>query len=325
MSTEENQPLYVQIRDLLNQAIRSGEIAVGTKITESSIATRFGVSRQTARFALRDLQDWKLVHSQDGKRGVWVSPHDQSTQTKKPLETGTFDLSEGYELKRAPKWERNYDQIKSELLTLACQGDFRIVASNLAESHSISRTILKDVQVRLVDDGIIRIEGRNWFLNRFDFQTISDQYSVRRILEPHALKTGFPKIDFSEAELCLERLEATARRYDDLTSAQLERLEEDLHVEILSKCGNAFLMDILRRSRLVHVFNSYYYPKFSPKTLFVREHLEVFKAILLRDVESAAAALIKHLDASEKHTHSRVKSLVVETEDLNVSYARLIT
>lgn len=325
MATEDTQPLYVQIREALAQAIRSGELTVGTKITESSIAARFDVSRQTARYALRDLENENLVHSEPGRRGVWVSPHAQSGQTNKPAETGTFELSDGYELLRAPKWEKNYDQIKSELLILACRGNFRIVPSNLAEDHNISRTILKDVQLWLVEDGIIRVEGRSWFLNQFDFKTISDQYSVRKVLEPHALKAGFANIDFSVAESCLERLEGASKRHGDLTSMQLERLEQDLHVEVLSKCGNTFLMDILRRSRLVHVFNSYYYPKFAPETLFVQEHIEVFKAILRHDAERAGSALVRHLDASERHTHSRVNLFVLESEDLNFRYARLVT
>lgn len=324
MSTEENQPLYVQIRDVLRQAIQSEELVVGTKITESSVADRFEVSRQTARFALRDLQEWSLIHSKDGKRGFWVSSGDQSAQSENPAVTGTFDLSTGYALERTPKWGKNYDQIKSELLSLACRGDYRIIASNLAETHNISRTILKDVQLRLVDDGIIRVEGRNWLLNRFDFQMISDQYSVRKILEPHALETGFANIDLAEAELCLARLEDAAMLHDAPTSTLLERLEEDLHVAILSKCRNTFLMDILRRSRLVHVFNSFYYPQFTPETLFVKEHINVFQSILRRDVEAAKVALMTHLDSSERQTQARVRSFVAETEDLICGYARLI-
>ena len=45
---------------------------------------------------------------------------------------------------------------------------------------------------------------------------------------------------------------------DELNYKQLEGLEKDLHVTMLSKCGNSLLMDVPRRSQLVHVFNSFY-------------------------------------------------------------------
>jgi len=265
-----------------------------------------------------------LGNWREGRRGVWVSPLDRTMLTDRPNQTGTFNLSKGYELKRQPKWEKSYDKIKSELLTLACRGDFRIVASNLAESHNISRTVLKDVQLRLIEDGIVRMKGRSWLLNRFDFQVISEHYSVRKVLEPHALRTGFANIDFDEAGRCLERLEDAAKRREELSSAQLERMEQDLHVDTLSKCGNTFLMEILRRSRLVHVFNSYYYPKFNPDTLFVQEHINVFTSILRRDVAKAEVALMHHLDASEQHTHARVRSVILGTEISDQRYARLV-
>lgn len=321
MDDEDRQPLYVQIRDILAGAIQSGELEAGAKITETSVANQFEVSRQTARHALRELGELKLIRSEPGRRGVVIAPSGHSFV--KPVKAD-LRLSKRHEVNRSNKWEQNYDRIKSELLALSCKGSFRIVSSNLAESHGISRTILKDIQLRLVDDGIIRVDGRNWMLNRFDYDSLSQQFSVRKVLEPFALREAFPNIDLDETQQQLERLEQAKIQSGQLTSAQLEALEDDLHVHTLAQCGNPFLMDMLRRSRLVHVFNSFYFPIFHPQNLFVDEHIEVFGAILAQDLDAATEALVHHLDASLTNTCLRVKKFVDETADLRVNYTRAV-
>jgi DNA-binding GntR family transcriptional regulator len=327
MTDQNPQPLYIQIRDILAQAIAVGELKAGTKVTESSIAARFDVSRQTARNALSELASDDLIFSESGKRGFLISAVDDVKPSKSEASQaakGNLEISTHYEVDRSVKWESKYDEIKSELLALSCRGRFRIVPSNLAERHGISRTILKDIQLRLVDDGIARVEGRNWILNRFDQKSIDEQFSVRKILEPFALRSAFPQIDLKFASDCLARLEDAKPRQGKLESAELERLEEDLHVKTLSFCDNTFLMDVLRRSRLVHVFNSFYYPKYRSDNLFVDEHIAIFKAILDQDVDAAAGALSTHLENSLAGTQWRVGQYATAADGLDVSYAREI-
>ncbi len=67
-------PLYVQIKDLLQQQIESGAYAIGARLpSERELAQRFGVSRMTARQALQSLAQEGLTSSRVGK-GTFVSP-----------------------------------------------------------------------------------------------------------------------------------------------------------------------------------------------------------------------------------------------------------
>lgn len=324
MTEQKTQPLYVQIQRILADAIEKGELKPGSKLTESSIAKHFDVSRQTVRNAMQDLAAANFVHTEPGKRGFYVS-HGHKPSDKTQAESGlNAALSDAYEINRSAKWEHRYSLIKYELLALSCRGGFRIVPSNLAESHGISRTTLKDVQLRLVDDGIARVEGRSWIINRFDDAAISEQFSVRKVLEPYALRTAFPNLHRKFAMDCLERLEDVKPRAGDVESSELERLEEDLHVRTLAFCGNRFLMDLLRRCRMVHVFNSFYYPKFQPANLFVEEHIAVFEAIMNSDADGAAAALNEHLESSLNNTRARVEQFASAVKDLEFSYARQV-
>jgi len=66
-------PLYYQIQQSLLDQIRAGELVVGASMpSEQEIATRLGVSRMTARHALKSLCSLGVAYSQRGK-GTFVS------------------------------------------------------------------------------------------------------------------------------------------------------------------------------------------------------------------------------------------------------------
>ncbi len=313
--------MYAQIRDKLTEAIESGQIPDGTRLTESIVADHFEVSRQTARNALHELRAIGRVSSQQGKRGFFTSCAGPIADRQKPPDDAQ-PLAGIPKLKREKKWMERYDRIKAELLAAASTGEFRIVPSNLADQHDISRTVLNDIQFRLIADNIVRLDGQKWILNRFNKDSIVEQFAVRKLLEPYALSEGFERIDRVFVEECLRRVSAATTQTENFSSGQLEELEADLHDHILSYCGNEFLMVILRKCRLVHVFNSYYYPLYHPENLFVKEHEPVLQAVLSGDKKAACQALIDHLECSSQTTMDRLSRFTADNAEIQLSYVR---
>ena len=69
------QPLYVQVRHLLERALEAGEWAPGTAIpSEFALAARFGVSQGTVRKAIGVLASENLLVRRQGK-GTYVATH----------------------------------------------------------------------------------------------------------------------------------------------------------------------------------------------------------------------------------------------------------
>jgi GntR family transcriptional regulator len=69
------QPLYVQIKSLIERALEAGEWAPGAAIPpEGALATRFGVSQGTVRKAIGALAAENLVVRRQGK-GTFVATH----------------------------------------------------------------------------------------------------------------------------------------------------------------------------------------------------------------------------------------------------------
>lgn len=73
MSEASTVPQYKRIADVLLASIRSGDLAVGSKVpSERDLSVEFGVSRMTARGALKTLVEQGLVESVEA-RGYFVA------------------------------------------------------------------------------------------------------------------------------------------------------------------------------------------------------------------------------------------------------------
>jgi GntR family transcriptional regulator len=77
-------PLYHQIEQLLRRQIESGELNPGDGLSERELSESFGVSRMTARQALRALREDGLLHSERG-RGTFVTEPKLNVQTQQLL------------------------------------------------------------------------------------------------------------------------------------------------------------------------------------------------------------------------------------------------
>lgn len=74
-------PLYHQIEQALRQQIESGALKPGHGLSERELSEQFGVSRMTARQALRALREDDLLHSERG-RGTFVTEPKLNVQTR---------------------------------------------------------------------------------------------------------------------------------------------------------------------------------------------------------------------------------------------------
>lgn len=80
---DDPRPPYLQIADVLRQAIRNGEFAPGSQIPSTNDLTeRYGVARNTVRSAVRQLTDEGLLVARHGS-GVFVR-----SSLPEPLYTG---------------------------------------------------------------------------------------------------------------------------------------------------------------------------------------------------------------------------------------------
>jgi DNA-binding GntR family transcriptional regulator len=187
--------------------------------------------------------------------------------------------------------QQAYDRIREGLLTGSLPVDRRLVAGDLAEQLSMSRTPVRDALQRLAVSGLLLSAGGSGYVvalpNRRDLR---DLYELRALLEPQAaqLLAGRPAADRGAFLEQIENAETAGG-----TAAQRGHA---LHVAIARHAGNPYLGEAVQwlNERLV------------PRRASVsgrlpdagRGHGEVLDAIRRGEPGAAAAALRAHLLAA---------------------------
>ena len=144
-------------------------------------------------------------------------------------------------------------------------------------------------------------------LLRFTWEEGSE---VSWLLEPAALIDAAPRIP--RDELVTKQSHVAHLKDGHKRPRLLERIEEELHIELTARCRNSQLKYALRRSQLPLFATHSTYRRFQDAEEIVRmagEHWSVFDHLLAGDAPSAAKALEAHLKRSMEHNTEVLKLL----------------
>jgi DNA-binding GntR family transcriptional regulator len=289
--------IYGALRD----HIADRRLAPGLVLTESNIARAFKASRVPVRAALRRLSAEGLVNEFDG-RGYLAGSGD-APPLRIDLSEGGFRVPPQLEAQLgARRWEHIYPEVEHAVAICLAYGRFMVNESSLAEQYDVSRTVAHEVLTKLERAGIIgRDQNQRWYAGPLTAKNIREHFEIRWLLEPVALRQAFPRLDQRELK---KRWERVARIKEGRPSPdKLERIERDLHIEAISQCDNALVLETVRRSQL---------PLFAAHTTFhryqraedikamVSDHMTILDRLIAGQLEAAAATLESHIKRSLK-------------------------
>lgn len=290
--------LHERAFDILAAQIASGALAPGERLLESRIAERFGISRAPARQALARLERVGLVRRSDG-HGFRVAPLAGLAPAVPAVDAG-----EEAPIQLAPEstWQRIYADVEQEVVSRTALGAFRVVENHLAAYYGVSRTVAREVLSRLNQRGVVRKDARlHWYAPALTPAYVAELFEMRAILEPAALRLAFPRLAPGQVATLLANLRDAATHPDAVDGARLGALENELHVGLLGRCGNATLMEALATCQTLLVALTFLYvraPQPHGREPFIAEHLDVAERLAAADVEGAADALRDHLRGS---------------------------
>lgn len=314
------QPLYSRLEQALRDAITSGRLPSGAVVHEAPLARLIGASRAPVRQALAPLEEEGLVLRIEGRGyrvGTADSPPDGFEFTAEVL-----DLDEP--MRKHFAWEVIYEEVERAVIQRSVFGPARVNELELARHFNVGRTVARDVITRLEGLGMVgKDERQRWSLVPLTSQRLADIYEVREHLEPVALRHAIDDIPPGKVQAMADRLAAALKAYPDVTSAEMDRLEQDLHVDALSWCKNRELLDILRRTRSSltlskHILgNELELPENDP---FLEEHLHVLDAIAEGKPGTAAEAIRRHIRSSCPKVVQRLELFQENFEPQEVDY-----
>ncbi|MDZ5696145.1 GntR family transcriptional regulator [Chelativorans sp. M5D2P16] len=310
--------LYQRAFDILSAQIGDGAVQSGTKLTESAVAAQFGISRAPARRALEELEKAGLVTKSAGRGyAVTGSGPGYSSARRGPAEKEV-------QLSSLSTWEQIYAQVEKQIIGRISFASWRLNEAELARHYNVSRTVARDVVARLQQRGLVLKDERSrWYAPALSPEHVGELYELRAILEPIALTKAAPRVPRDLfARMRRHLLEAIAHA-ENVEGATLDRLEEEMHVELLSFCGNRALMQAITMPQSLLIAHRFLYrwtPRLFASEPFLPEHLKILEHLETGDVGQAARALEAHLMGSKARALARVDVIRREFQPEGLPY-----
>lgn len=309
---------YAIIEDTLKKSIESGALAEGMVLTEGPIATIFNTSRAPVRKALQALYENGLIIRFEG-RGFLVGSDLSINPSRERLTAELLGITvEAANLSgERSSIQYIFNEVLQVINTCITFGHFRIKDSLLAKEYGVSRTVAREVLVRLQERGFVAKDDRShWVTGPMTAHDVTEYYALRRLLEPAALKESALSLKHSELEEMYGRIERLLNADDGVSLEQFSQIEHDLHYICLENCSNKRLLAILNQAHSTVAISQQFF-KMAGMTKdepVIREHKLVLDHLLVNAVDAAASSLDAHLRASEKRMLDRLKIFSVFPE-----------
>lgn len=314
--------LYQRACDVLAREIAGGALAAGTHLNETALADRFGISRAPARQALAELERRGLIGKAE-KRGYHVMPS-TGARDAGPLPEPADGTDADPKLHFMPSWELLYPDIEIEIVSRTSLSSWRINEAVLARHHGVSRTVARDVVARLQQRGVVQKDDKGrWYAPALTPKHIDELYELRWVLEPLALEKALPRLPDGLLSRLLGNVEAAMHATDDVDGETLDRLEQELHVELLGHCGNDSLMRAISLPQAILVAHHFLYQwtaELFDTEPFLPEHWLVLERLSAGDVTAAKAALVRHLQISRERAMLRIQAVAAVISPAELPY-----
>lgn len=308
--TTGSERLYARCEQILRRSIRSG-LPPGTVLLEAQLAKLLGSSRAPVRQALAHLHEEGLVQRSQG-RGYLVGRNGHGIPRVK-LSVAMLGLDEpGEALRRSLAWEGIYEDVERSIIHRSVFGSARVNEVELASRYGVGRSVARDVLTRLQSLGMLaKDERQRWIIVSLDRQRLASLYELRQLLEPAALRHAMQYAEVALLEEMRRRLQVRRAAYPKVSANDMNDLEYDLHVRLLSLCRNRELLGALQRTRCTLTLSKHVLgvemplPQHDP---FMEEHVEVLDAVITGKAQPAMKALERHLRSSFPKVADRLEA-----------------
>lgn len=196
--------------------------------------------------------------------------------------------------------EQAHQRIREDIIEGRIRPNVRLVAADLAEQLSISRTPVREALHLLQNEGLVSTTGRGFTVREYTAEEIRYNYEVRAALEAMAARLAAERASRTQIKALEDvgaHLVGVVRESRDV----MVDLNDAFHNRIMAAAGNPTLQQVnLRNSQR---FFSYKIAKLysaDEARDAIRGHTAILKGIKSRDGDAASRAAREHvLDALE--------------------------
>jgi DNA-binding GntR family transcriptional regulator len=320
-------PLYEIIYSVLRDHLIDGSFPPGLMLGETGVARAFKSSRIPAAAALQRLSDEGLIKKTAG-RGYLALGADPGVVVRRELEDAGLRLPETMSGSlKTPNQARIYPAVEHAVASSLSYGRFMVNESALAEHFSVSRTVAHEVLTRLERTGLIeKVANQRWYAGPLTVDRLREHFEMRWLLEPAALGQAADTLSSAELQVKRKRVERARRRHND--PAWLERLEVDLHGDVVLSCANRQLRDAIQRNALPLIATHSTFALIQEDEeieTMLAEHLTIYDCLLAGEKRAAMNALEAHIRRSLEPNIERLLRIGAMPEALRPPFLIPIT
>jgi DNA-binding GntR family transcriptional regulator len=188
--------------------------------------------------------------------------------------------------------------LRDDILSLRRVPGSQLSEKDIAASHGVSRTPVREALLRLAEEGLVDIVSKSGtYVSRIPIANLREAITLRRVLEQFAAREAVAQASRSQ----LIELRAIIARTHEAAEARdteaFHRADEAFHEAVATAARHPGVWTLVKQVKLqVDRFRRLTLPLEGRMALVVVEHEAVLRAIEDRNADAAAEAMGSHIE-----------------------------
>ena len=198
------------------------------------------------------------------------------------------------------------DQVYERLEESILNGEYKpgdvLTEKQLSAELGVSRTPIREALSRLAYDNLVKDTSTGTVVRGVSEDDVRDLYDVKKKLEVIAVKKAAKNMTDEQLKDLKDVLDQQIYYAGKGDSEKVRNLDTEFHDTIYSSCGSLVFENIL--TGVHHKLKKFRRNSLKSKNRMnesVKEHEEIFNALINRDAKEAEKAMTKHLDNAYKN------------------------
>jgi DNA-binding GntR family transcriptional regulator len=199
-----------------------------------------------------------------------------------------------------------FERLETDILSGKYQKGEILTEMKLVADLGVSRTPIREALRRLEQEHIIEITSKGILILGVTEQDLEDIFSIRLRIEGFSSYNAAKRITEEQLNELRETLELQEFYVTKKDPERIKTMDSKFHQLIYRFCGSTVLYDTLMPlHKKVQKFRKASVQNESRAESSLREHREIYQAILAGDAEAAAAAMTAHVKNAMEHIVKR--------------------
>ena len=188
--------------------------------------------------------------------------------------------------------------LRDRIITLEIKPGTRLVEDDISREIEVGRTPVREALLRLEGEGLVSRQRRGWIIEAIEPADARFIFEARICVESYATRVAAERGDRKALDHLYDLVDRMDR-LDEITRAELNRLDRNFHETIVAMAGNPMFVEMHERTQF-HYWNLRL-PIFFNREQTQRanaQHRDILAALAARDTDRAERLAREHIETT---------------------------